>query len=275
MSILKTLEISDTLEFQMLLAQAMGLSTAEFQKRWVRNNDPGKLPGHHGTARPWRQPLAEDLFPEWRKLRDPVWLYTHPEYPFDSLGCSVFESGPVVEHTAKKLQSAPARILDIGAGPGITTLVLAKLFPKAEVHYVEFNPPDMPGTLEKAFKFLKEKTGVTNAEHIAAPTGEYDLVVAMEYFEHLPSDEFNVGDPMQGMTHFQAKPGTVLMTHSNWSAEANGWTTLGHFEKYSIGDEVYTNRQASRAFKKALLRNGWSEAGKFFNANPMLLVKDA
>ena len=258
--------------------ELFGLDAAGFLDRWQPNMAPGKLPKGCGTCRPYHQPTAEMLFDPWQASRDTDWLYKHPEYKWDSIGCSVYESCPAVGigiNLINGLGIEPTRIFDWGAGPGFTTFMLAKAFPNAEVHYHEFNPPSNPGDLENVFGWFNTNVvKASNVKHVAKAEGRYDLIVGMEIVEHFAHPTIQgVGSPMTHLDDLirdHAAPGANLLYHSCWSAENNSWVTLGHFLRYEIDGVMVGNRQASRRFHKALAHRGYRELAHGWSGRPKL-----
>jgi hypothetical protein len=268
-SLYQALGLSSSAVFVPVLRQCakdlgLVLDDADFALRWQRNMNSGPRPRGCGSSRPFRMPTAEALWPYWELHRDAAWLYSRNEYVWDSIGCSAYESNDTVRRGIDDGYNArgitPTRILDMGAGPGFTTLMLARAFPKAHVHHVDCNID-----LNRMFDwFNKNYAKLSNAVHVDKPVGQYDLVVCVEFLEHLECiGKPKVGDPMRWIDNDLQNilaAGGRLMMHSNWSAEQAGWLTLGHFLDYTFDGAIVSNRrphQVANAYRKAMQSRGW------------------
>ena len=245
--------------------ELFGYTQDEFKERW-RPRDARDT----GTLRGYTQPKAEALFDEWKLRRDPDWLYSHPEYKWDSVGVSVFQTSATTIGGVALLNKAgvtPTRAFDWGAGPGFSTMILAANFPKAEVHYNEINPD-----LVAIFEWFMQYSKLRNIVRVTQPQGPYDLVQAYEIVEHiLHESRPAVGDPINPtlgiLSH--AVPGSHFLHSSCWSAE-NRYFTLGHFLRYDIDGEIVNNTRVGVHFRRAMARRGWEVAGTGWNSRPFL-----
>lgn len=248
--------------------ELFGLDRAEFEQRWRPRNASDK-----GTLRGYMQPTAEALFEEWKKSRDPEWLYTHPEYKWDSIGVSYCQTSATTAGgigLLKKQGASPKRIFDWGAGPGFSTIMLARNFPEAEVHYNECNPD-----LVAVFQWFAKHASIKNVKHVLAPEGDYDLVQAYEIAEHIKHAERpGVGDPITETVKLlePMAAGTHFLHSSCWSAE-NRYFTLGHFLRYDVDGVVVGNTRVGMKFREAMRKRGWAEAGTGWNSRPFLFRK--
>lgn len=83
---------------------------------------------------------------------------------------------------------APRRILDLGCGPGFTTLPWKEAFPQAEVHGVDVGAPMVRYAHARA-----ESLGVPvhfsqqDAAHLDFPDGHFDLVVSLLVTHEMPA----------------------------------------------------------------------------------------
>lgn len=245
--------------------ELFGLSHQEFTKRWRP-----RVASDKGTLRGYMQPTAEALFEEWKQRRDPDWLYSHPEYMWDSLGVSVCQTHATTAGGISLLKNAniyPKRIFDWGAGPGFSTFMLAANFRRAIVHYNECN-----ADLIRIFEWFKKNTGIRNVEFVKEPQGNYDLIQAYEIVEHIghPTRK-GVGDPItETMKILQHSTPQGHFLHSScWSAE-NRYFTLGHFLQYQIDGTTWPNTRVGSAFRRAMAKRGWKEMGAGWNSRPFL-----
>lgn len=248
--------------------ELFGLSNEEFEKRWRP-----RISSDKGTLRQYMQPTAESLFQEWKEKRDPEWLYSHPEYKWDSIGVSYCQTQATTTGGVKLLKNAgakPKRIFDWGAGPGFSTIILARNFPDAEVHYNECNED-----LIAVFQWFAKHAGIKNVKHVSESQGDYDLIQAYEIVEHIKHENRPaVGDPITATMKLlgSMKEGSHFLHSSCWTAE-NNFFTLGHFLRYDVDGEVVGNSAVGKKFRRALASRGWTELGKGWNARPFLFKK--
>ena len=248
--------------------ELFGLSHEEFTARWRPRVATDK-----GTLRQYMQPTAEALFQEWKEKRDPSWLYSHPEYKWDSIGVSYCQTPATTTAGVSLLKKAgisPKRVFDWGAGPGFSTIILARNFPGAEVHYNECNDD-----LVRVFEWFAKYADIKNVKHVAQPEGDYDLIQAYEIVEHIKHEnQPAVGDPITATMKILTpmKEGTHFLHSSCWTAE-NGYFTLGHFLRYNVDGRVVSNSAVGKHFRKYLATKGWIEKGKGWNSRPFLFQK--
>lgn len=245
-----------------------GYTREEFNARWKPKDAM-----YTGTLRGYAQPLSDALFDEWKIRRDPSWLYSHPEYKWDSVGVSTFQTSATTTggvSLLKKHGIEPKIIFDWGAGPGFSSFILAKNYPNATVHYNEINPD-----LIKMFEWFKEHSKAKNIVHASAPSAEYDLVQAYEIVEHIASTEKQfVGDPLTETLKVLTNTSAVAsFLHSScWSVE-NRYTTLGHFLWSMIDGKIVQNTRVGSHFRNALEQRGWNVVDKGWNARPYLFKR--
>lgn len=248
--------------------ELFGLTREEFAARWRPKNASDT-----GTLRGYTQPTSEALFDEWKLRRDPGWLYSHPEYKWDSLGVSTFQTSATTAGGVSLLNKAnisPKRIFDWGAGPGFSTMILARNFPDAEVHYNELNPD-----LIRIFEWFLGHTKIKNIKRVDRPEGQYDAVQAYEIVEHILHDKRpGVGDPMtETLKILQQTTDNASFLHSScWSAE-NRYFTLGHFLRYEIKGNLVNNTRVGMHFRAAMAEKGWRVIGTGWNSRPFLFKK--
>lgn len=248
--------------------ELFGLTREEFALRWRPRNSSDK-----GTLRGYMQPTAEALFTEWKEKRDPAWLYSHPEYKWDSIGCSVCQSCDTTKGGVTLLRKAdikPRLAFDWGAGPGFTSFVLAANFPDCEVHYNELNPE-----LVRVFEWFQRYARLKNLKHVTEMGGDYDLIQAYEIAEHILAEgRPGVGDPVTETAKVLGKTTDVAsFLHSScWSAE-NRYFTLGHFLRSVVDGQVVKNTRVGMHFRNAMARRGWESVGTGWNSRPTLFRK--
>jgi hypothetical protein len=253
------------------LKELFGLTQDAFNARWRLKDELDS-----STLRKYTQPTAEALFEEWKLRRDPSWLYSHPEYKWDSLGVSTFQTTGTTTGGVKLLKNAnvtPRKIFDWGAGPGFSTMIMACNFPSADIHYNELNPE-----LVRIFEWFCDRAKIKNIRHVSQPENDYDVIQAYEIVEHISHESKpGVGDPitetLKILENVNVKPAFFL--HSScWTAEKR-YFTLGHFLHYDIDGQVVNNNRAGRYFKNALSKRGWNIIDSGWNSRPFLFSKDS
>lgn len=248
--------------------ELFGYTREEFNERWRPKNASDT-----GTLRGYTQPMAEALFDEWKLRRDPSWLYAHTEYKWDSVGVSTFQTSETTKGGVALLMKAgiePKKVFDWGAGPGFSSIIMARNFPNAEVHYNELNPD-----LIKIFEWFVKHGKIKNVKLVSQPEDMYDAVQAYEIVEHFAHEKRpGVGDPITETLKVLAKTSKdASFLHSScWSAE-NRYFTLGHFLRYEIGGEIVNNTRAGSHFKRVLAGCGWEVVGAGWNSRPYLFRK--
>ena len=201
-------------------------------------------------------PILEPLYPQWRNTRDPNWLYNLDEYAFETLHCNLYvtikshtkggtDRFSTIKNTLDHLTMLDYKtrdsfnVLDLCSGMGLSTLMIAKYFPNATVYYNELNPAS-----RKIFSKLLSKSGLNNVVVLNKEEVDVDLdvICAFEAVEHIPSNTFNVGEPMPWLDKFLGKlnkNGHFLyetMWNAEWSLDGN---VLGHFLEYNFDGTVY------------------------------------
>ncbi len=248
--------------------ELFGYNRAEFNARWRPKNSSDT-----GTLRGYTQPLAEALFDEWKLKRDPLWLYSHKEYKWDSVGVSTFQTSETTKSGAlllQKVDAKPKKIFDWGAGPGFSSIIMARNFPDAEVHYNELNPD-----LIKIFEWFVSHAKIKNVKFVSKPECEYDVIQAYEIVEHILHEKRpGVGDPITETFKIlnSATPHAYFLHSSCWSAE-NRYFTLGHFLRYEISKQIVNNTRTGMHFRSAMNEKGWKVVGTGWNSRPFLFER--
>ena len=248
-----------------------GITRTELeQQHLIRDRDVDRIHGT-GTLEATRQAAsgglisisASRLWPQWRDHRDPAWLYPNLDYRWDSilstLGGSLGKTERAIDWMLAN-NISPKRIYDWGAGPGFTTLLLAKVFPNAEVHFNEY--PGSP--LCQIFEWFRKKFDLNNVSYVSGPLGKYDLIEALEVVEHFPlldaaghrvhEDGEYIGDawgPCRDLLTANLDSGGHLIWNTVFAAERNN-DVLGHFRVYDIDGLRVPFHRAGGFFRKAL-----------------------
>tara|TARA_R110002153_G_scaffold16136_3_gene57087 strand:- start:5450 stop:6505 length:1056 start_codon:yes stop_codon:yes gene_type:complete len=223
--------------------------------------------------------ILDPLYEKWYKTRDASWLYNLKEYAFETLHCNLHvtvklhKKGSVDKFsTIKNIlahlelldydKKESFNVLDLCSGMGLTTLMIAKRFPNANVYYNELNPSS-----RLIFSKLLDRSGLTNitilnSEEISEKSIEIDVITACEAVEHIPSADFGIGAPFPWLDKFLDKMpiGGHFLYETMWNSEWNNGKTLGHFRTYKF-DDVLVHGHPTKggkvfhpAFQKALER---------------------
>jgi ubiquinone/menaquinone biosynthesis C-methylase UbiE len=158
----------------------------------------------------------------------------------------------VLQQTQKSYQ----RVLDIGAGNGITSVAFARL--GCEVSSVEPDPSLTIGA--GAIRKLKEYYHLANlsvfeafAEEIQFPDAHFDLVFARQCMHHAYDLEKFVAEASRVL-----KPGGLFMTvrdHVVFDEKDKAWFLEMHpLHKFYGGENAFSPDEYKRAFKKAGLK---------------------
>lgn len=256
-------------------ADCFGMSSDEFYTdHWVQNEGTSEL---IRSNRPWVTPSAAALDTVWRSTRDCNWLYNHPDYKWDSVSCSIYCSpGSALGLVSwlKKNGYQPKRMMDFGAGPGFTSLLIAANFPDAQVEHVEINPE-----LSALCRWFARELKIDNIVTTKVATGKYDVISAFEVVEHFSAKgQPGVGDPMTETDVLMlsaAHENTVFSYATEWGAEKN-YQALGHFREYTFdGKKVGFLNQPGGQFTKAMKRRGWKKVHDGFNGKPRIYLRDS
>ena len=220
-------------------------------------NDLGFTPPEFKNNKVKDPPILESLYGQWYKNRDPSWLYNLKEYSFETLHCNLYvtvklhkkgtvDKFSVIKNILAHLElldydkNESFNVLDLCSGMGLTTLMIAKRFPKATVYYNELNPAS-----RTTFKRLLEKSGLKNvvmldSEEISEKDIQIDVITACEAVEHIPGEKQGVGAPFPWLDKFLDKMplGGHFLYETMWNSEWNNGKTLGHFRTYKFDDEI-------------------------------------
>lgn len=149
---------------------------------------PGGVTG--GPPQGGRPPQVfsdEPLNPDTEIKVEYLYLFTDPKNDRDRLIAQSHLFGNFLTINAKRfLKMEPKSILDFGCGDGQLTLVLKRLYPKARVVGVDFDPK----AIETAKNLLPRAAGITGTidymvgDENNLPEGQFDLVYASMVMSH-------------------------------------------------------------------------------------------
>lgn len=149
------------------------------------------------------------------------------------MGSSWLPKIPDVHH--RLLADPPARVADVGAGAGWSSIAIARSYPKAQIDGFDLDQPSVEIARENARRAGVEDRVKFHVRAAADPqlAGRYDLVVAFECIH-------DMADPvtaLRAMKHLAGPSGTVLVVDErvgeSFSATKNdvdwmmyGWSIL-------------------------------------------------
>lgn len=143
-------------------------------------------------------------------------------------------------------------IIDIGAGIGLTTLLLSLLFPKTKIIYQNIAS--------------KQKDYATHilGDNIIKTTEliQGDVAVCLEMFEHIKQPI----DFLQKIID-ECKPKYFLISNSFRSK------SYGHFSKYLVDGKLVSNTKIGRMFNNILRKNNYKVLKSFWNNRPCIWEK--
>jgi hypothetical protein len=202
------------------------------------------------------------------------WWYEHYKdfsryetwhYLYAGLNCFDRFSKPCAFYAQQYLGRKKIKtIVDVGAGIGLSTMLLADLFPETKVYYNNI----FPSLQHSFFETYKDKRVIFSENQTESITekemmqhGPFDMLFASEYFEHFE-------EPMK-QTHFLLDQVgfKYLVVNNSFNVKA-----YGHFNEYE-GDDSLTPKEMSRLW----LRNARCEYNelkvKCWNGRPKIFEK--
>lgn len=245
--------------------EVLGASEEVLQQEWRRatladGTNYGRMSSSHG-----------ELVNRWHETFDTNELYRDLRLVWPFAACSVYQSSETITNAIKRLVKNEAkitRVLDWGAGCGLTTSLIAANFPNALVHHLD------PMVQHKAAaSWFAARARVNNLQIVDQPEGEYDLVVALEMLYVFPKPGCaRVGtlDPWWSLLSEHTTPDAWAVEHTVWSAEARGYTTTGFFEHYDIDGQFVLTRRVKGKFRSAMRSRKWFINWEGWNGSPAL-----
>ena len=166
---------------------------------------------------------------------------------------------------------APKRILDIGCGPGFTTLPWKDAFPDAEVHGIDVGAPQVryaharAESLGKAIHFSQQDATATDF-----PDGHFDLVVSMLVTHEMPVPVIKA---MFAEAHRLLAPGGITLHDGGadpwpdpYDALMTSWFGINANEPFSAGFKALN-------FEEALAEAGFPQENFFRGSRDPVYLK--
>jgi len=167
----------------------------------------------------------------------------------------------VLTKTERKQFCDPKIIVDLGAGVGLLTAEMKKLFPNAIVYYVNLRGPQW----DEAKKiFQKENVSIKMRESICG-IPQADIVLAIYYFEHFQKMGREVCQTLKSL-----RPDILIdMTDPQHAF-------IGHFPTYRINGKTIPHTKCHREYTKLLARKNYFRhplTKKCWNSIPKVYTK--
>lgn len=137
---------------------------------------------------------------------------------------------------------APKTVLDLGCGCGYTSAALKEIYPSAKVvgtNIAKTSQFKMANELGQRYHFKVTE----DFRSVRA-----DLLFASEYFEHWEEPVAHLLDVLK-----HCKPKHCLFANTFTSP------SIGHFDTYRHGENLYTGKQIGTLFKETLRANGYEQ----------------
>jgi len=243
-------------------------------KTWLRrlnlfvatkpNLDPGniiKLPHDKATSMAFEEKELDnwwyDNYPNFSRYQSYHYLYA-------GLNCFDRFSKPCAFYAAQYLGDRQIKsIVDVGAGIGLSTMLLADLFPSAKVYYNNITPSLQADFFESHKHYTIASTFIPQeiTEKEMMQHGPFDMLFASEYFEHF---EY----PMRQTDFLLNKIGFKhLVINNSFNVKA-----YGHFKEFKH-NETLAPKKMSKLWLKTVREDYYELDVKCWNGRPKIFEK--
>lgn len=195
--------------------------------------------------------------------------YKSYHYLYAGLNCFNNYSKQCALYAKQYLGDKPIKsIVDVGAGIGLSTMLLADLFPSARVYYNNITP-----SLQSEFFEEHKNAKVNNMAYKSQPVsaiteedmrthGPFDMLFASEYFEHF-EEPIKQTDFLLNQVGF-----TYLVVNNSFNVKA-----YGHFEQFKHNEILTMPKAMSKLWLKTV-RESYNELDvKCWNGRPKIFEK--
>jgi ubiquinone/menaquinone biosynthesis C-methylase UbiE len=142
------------------------------------------------------------------------------------------------EHIAREMQAAsPSSILDVGAGRGYVSLLLADRNPRATVEGIDFSPMQVRSAyrLGRQRKIANCRFQRGDAAQIPFPDGSFDAAVSVGSIKHWPDG----GKGLQEILRVLKPGGRVIISETDRGASDDDlWAFVRRFHLRPIPDNL-------------------------------------
>ena len=208
-------------------------------------------------------PSNKELSAKFEEFELDNWWYAHYKdfsrykswhYLYAGLNCFFNYSKNFAVTASQHLKDVKS-VVDVGAGIGLSTMLLADLFPNAKIYYNNIQP----SLQAEFFKIYKQDRIEILNEKEMMQKGPFDVLFASEYFEHFPT-------PLKQLDFLIDKVRFKRLVVSNsFNVKA-----YGHFTCF---EEGLNPRQVSKAFNR-LVRVEYDDLKiKVWNGRPKIYVR--
>ena len=198
--------------------------------------------------------------------------YKSYHYLYAGLNCFDRFSKPCAIYAKQYLGDRKIKsIVDVGAGIGLSTMLLADLFPEAVVYYNNITPSVQADFFKNHKGYGRGEWGAptigTITEKEMMQHGPFDMLFASEYFEHFE-------DPMKQTDFLLNQVGFKhLVINNSFNVKA-----YGHFNEFKHNKildmyEVLQPKQMSKMWLKAVRQDYYELDVKCWNGRPKIFEK--
>ena len=201
-----------------------------------------------------------DNYPDFSRYKSYHYLYA-------GLNCFDRFSKPCAFYAKQYLGDRKIKsIVDVGAGIGLSTMLLAELFPEAKVYYNNITP-SLQAEFFEAHKGYRANN-VQESARVADITekemmqhGPFDMLFASEYFEHFeyPMRQTDFLLNQVGFKH--------LVINNSFNVKA-----YGHFKEFKH-NETLTPKKMSKFWLKTVRESYYELDVKCWNGRPKIFEK--
>lgn len=188
--------------------------------------------------------------------------YASWHYLYAGLNCFDRFSKPCAIYAKQYLGDREIKsIVDVGGGIGLSTMLLADLFPEAKVYYNNITP-SLQADFFEAHKHYCTNIPQAMTEKEMLQHGPFDMLFASEYFEHFE-------DPQQQTNFLLDKVGfKYLVINNSFNVKA-----YGHFKEFKCVGETLAPKQMSKMWLRTV-RSWYNELDvKCWNGRPKIFEK--
>lgn len=226
----------------------------------VKNNTPPP-PEFNEVEGRWHESLKGKSGPDWSVYAGDYYLAelwaTWIAYSRVYIRTFLSERRVAEKMSFAEYASDVKSVLDLGCGVGLSTAALKEMFPNARV--VGTN---LEGT--RQIEIARRVAKACDFEIMPEAKGQFDMIFASEYFEHLTSPVAHLRTLVNTTTP------RLILTANSFHAER----AVGHFPCYYIDGEWIAGKDTSRRFMSELRALGFRKFKvRFWNHRPRVWIR--